>query len=338
MSTQDLEAALSAADSSFLHRRLYELTSHNVQFNEKTLPSTATKYLHVFCDHSISTLKRRWVGLALHKMIARSDSVVKHLKSGTREFTRLGEVILRPSEQEETKIVAGFIIRQALAAGVTFVSFWPSEKVPNNNPFFPDEGGDRWMGAFQNFLDTLEELKMTEPTTDPAILYPWALSASDGYNWNNTDAEVPVVVIQNNLLTIIAPDLAMRNLDFIDIPLHHIRSARPQKSDPYDSQARTVQHEPWGLVLDLEANPWTFHVNVSERTGRKFTISFSNCKEAEQCGLCITERSSPVVRPRMSSSQGILGVGPARHDGCRHPVGDAGSIQPALTEAHSLQG
>lgn len=145
MSAQQLDQILSAKDNNASHRRLSELISSNNCFTGENLPETATKYLRAFGDNRNSVQKRRWLGLALRKMIDTSPTVVNYLKKSPHEVPRLGQVILRGTEQAETKIVAGIIIRQLLIHGLAFRSCWPSDKVPNSIPLFPEDDGEQWL-------------------------------------------------------------------------------------------------------------------------------------------------------------------------------------------------
>jgi hypothetical protein len=287
MSAHQFDAALVKHDGDALFRHIYDLTAYSEHCSGSSLPITAADYLRAFCNGSSPAIRRRWIGVALRKMVRTSTDVVRHLNTLRHDLTQLGQVILGSTELEETRILAGTIIREALEQGITFSQFWPSDKVPNNAPNFPQDFKG-WMGQFQKFLDTLGDLAMTNMATDPAILFPVSLIASDGFKWHSDDGGI-IAIIQSGVLTIVTPIVSTQDLTFVDIPLHHIQSVQTRKSTLHDSQARGTNHEPWDLIMSLRPSSWTYRVNTSEHMGNKFTILFVNAKTAEECRTCITE-------------------------------------------------
>jgi hypothetical protein len=287
MSAHQFDAALAKHDGDALFRHIYDLTAHSAQCSGLTLPITAANYLRAFCNVSSPAIRRRWIGVALRKMVRTSKDVVEHLKTLHHDLTQLGQVILGSTELEETRILAGAIIREALQQGIEFPQFWPSDKVPKNVPNFPEKARG-WMSQFQKFLDTLGDLVMMDMAIDPAILFPVSLIASDGFKWHSDDVGI-IAIIQSGVLTIVTPDVSTPDLSFVDIPLHHIQSVHTRKSILHDSQARGTKHEPWDLIMSLRPSSWTYRVNTSEHMGNEFTILFVNAKTAEECRTCIME-------------------------------------------------
>jgi hypothetical protein len=300
MSAGDLDAALAAPDNVVGCRQFYQLTLPDQQFNKSTLSTTASAYLVEFCNSTLSVTRRRWVGLVLRRIIGQSARSL-----ADDELAHIGQVILSSTEGEETRIVAGLIIREGLSQGISYASFWPSAMVPDSVPFFPNHDGSEWMKKFQDFLDAFVDLKISGPSTDPAILYLVSFTASDGYKWREADTAVPIVLVQNDTLTIIASDVDMRIFDFVDIPLDHIRGTRLQKATLHDSQARKITHEPWSLVLSLKPGAWTYLLNDQPRTGDEFTVLLAQSQDATELNNCLHETSSSisVARPRMANSQ-----------------------------------
>ncbi|KAF2242773.1 hypothetical protein BU26DRAFT_555433 [Trematosphaeria pertusa] len=299
MSARDFDAALSAPDNDATHKRLQQLACAN-STSGATLPATAEAYLRAFCAGASSLTRRRWVGLGLRKMIDKSGVVVAHMKTLTQELPRLGQVILHNTEAEETKIVAALVIRQGLESGIDFARFWPSRKVQDNAPIFPKTAGPRWMHQFQEFLDVLNDLVVANPITDPAVLYPVSLLASDGYKWR--DDVISIVLMQSELVTVVIPDSSVHDISFMDIPLHHIHNVTSQRSKLHDSQGIGTKLEPWEVVLTLMPGQWTYRLDSSEREGRFLTIMFAKKDDAVECKNCIESflpQSSP---PRIQSS------------------------------------
>jgi hypothetical protein len=311
MSAHQFDAALAKHDGDALFRQIYELTVRNEQCSGSTLPTTAADYLRAFCDDSSPTIRRRWIGVALRRMIRTSTDVVGHLVTRRHDLTQLGQVIQGGTELEETRILAGAIIREAMEQGIKFSQFWPSDKVPATAANFPKESG-RWMNEFQTFLDTLAIMTMT---TDPAILFPVSLITSDGFKWHS-EGDGIVAILQSGVFTFIIPDVSTQDLTFVDIPLHHIQSVHTRKSTLHDSQAQGTEHEPWDLIMCLRPSSWTYRVNASEHKGNEFTILFVNAKDAEECRVCIMESVNLESKgSRMSVSQALfLGPGEAWSD------------------------
>lgn len=318
MSAQELDAALSAPDDNASYSRLSALISRDVHFTGDSLPATALRYLHVFCDNAVAPAKRRYVGIVLSKLLDTSTGVVDSLKTHAKELSQLGQIILQENELEESKIVAGFLIRQALRHGIDFASCWPSEKVPNTMAYFPEEDGHKWIQSFQEFLDTLAELKLMASGSDSAVLYPVSMLASDGFKWPDAGLAPPVALVQDSRLTIITTDPAMQGLGFVDIPLNHVHHTRLKKSTLYDSQERETDLEPWDVVISLSADTRTYSVNASDHMADEISIMFPKQRDAKECEACIAE-SRTLRSPRPESSSKLLTPGASNaDDGIRH--------------------
>ncbi|KAF2655371.1 hypothetical protein K491DRAFT_630243 [Lophiostoma macrostomum CBS 122681] len=320
MPAEELESVLSKSDSTTLHERLSKFVSNNESFTADNLAAVAGQYLHAFCDHQRSATDRRWIGLALRKIIEGNPQFADEVNKGVQDVSQVGQVLLHRSEAEETRIVAGIVIREALKCGVKFASCWESDKIPNSIPHFPQDDGETWMQEFQKFLDCFDDLKMVHPNTDPAILYPIAIVARDGYKWRDSDNIIPVVLIQNGMLTVIIPDQRMRNINFVDVPLTHIDDAKLRKSSLHNSQALETDQEPWDLALTLKPGKWTYRVNVNLHWGAELTIIFKSLQDAEEAKVCIWETKNKSSRPRMSSSKGMITIPSLNGTNERAPV------------------
>ncbi|KAH7132482.1 hypothetical protein B0J11DRAFT_427358 [Dendryphion nanum] len=304
----ELDAILASNDSDISKtRNLYEIASRKTTFDPKDnlLPTTTLQYLRAFCDIHRPRLTRRWIGLALRTIIDTSPQVCEHLAKFPAELALLGTLVLRGEESEELRIIAGLVIREACAHYVPYQSFWPSEKVFNGAPNFPLEGDHDWLHAFQNFVDTCDELKLiSNPTSDPAILYPIALSASDGFRWMNTEQMAPALLIQDDIITVMTLDDSLQSFDFIDILGRNIVATSSRKSALHDSQAREkIKNEPWDLIITLNPDPWTFHINLSEHFGTELIMMFKSKGDMTECQSCFNELVSPSRGPRMLSDQ-----------------------------------
>ncbi len=317
MTSQAFEAVLSELDSNASRARLHELICTQ-SFTKLVTSTIAGDYLQAFCDTTSSHIRRRWIGIALARMIEGSLDAVEYLKGKHQELTGLGNIILSGTEREETKIVAGIIIRQALQQGIKYSHFWGTEKVQNSAPNFPSNFSPRWMNEFQSFLDTLGDLALLQPAADPSILYAISVTASDGFKWRDSTEELLVVIVQAGLLTIVALGSSLEEVQFMDIPVAHIVSMRTQRSSLYDSQARSMDHEPWDLILALEAMAWTYRLNTSSHEGDEVTLLFEHSQDAKELESCIKEHrkekgSSAIapnkIHPGMSASSPIH-VGP----------------------------
>ncbi|KAF1845849.1 uncharacterized protein K460DRAFT_116217 [Cucurbitaria berberidis CBS 394.84] len=341
MTSQALEAALSELDNDASHLRLSELIAAR-KFDGPTLPAIAELFLRAFCDIASSSTRRRWVGIALARMIDASLDVVDHLKQLRQESQRLGTIILSNTELEETRIVAGIIIRQGLEKGIEYSNFWVSDKVMNSAPNFPKAPGPRWMAEFQSFLDTLGDLALANPNTDPSIIYPISLLASDGFKWRESNDGFPIALIQAGMLTVVAPDGLLRDIQFVDIPISHVCRMDTRRSTLHDSQAQSTGHEPWDLVLILKAEPWSYRLDASLRAGTEVTLLFQHSADAKEWEKCIMEHQKgetdtttympPAAHPLMSSSSPIdLRPSPSpTTDGIMHQDG-----QKITTQSHS---
>jgi hypothetical protein len=309
MSTADLEAALAAPGDSDAQHCRSKLVSQYLASRDHAPKDTATSYLQAFCDLRVPAMSRRWFGLLLRKLLYDSSDIADHFNTSKLQkpnktakspnpsatpISQLGHIIVYGDELEETKIVAGLIIRQLLHDGIEFSKCWPSEKVANSAPDFPMFDGLGWMAAFQNYLDILLDLRLMESpfdsAEDAAILYPLCVLTDDGFRWRDPEPSVPVAIVEDNRLTLITTDISMTHLNFLDIPLSHILCIDKRKSDLHDSQKRANTHEPWDLVLLLKPIPSTYFLNGAPRTGKEVVIAFQHRKDAAECETSINER------------------------------------------------
>jgi hypothetical protein len=288
MASTNFATALQDPDNNASNLRLHQLILAK-DYSSDALPSVAEDYLHAFLNTTFSHLRRRWLGIALAGMMDASPEVVEHLKAKDQPLQGLGDVILSNTEREETKIIAGFIMRQALELHVEFASFWTSDKVKNSALNFPEARHSKWMSSFQSFLDTLGDLALANPITDPCLLYPVSLVASDGFQWVATDNGMPITTIEHESLTILLPDLALRAVQFLDVPVAHIQSTTTRRAALHDSQSRTTSHTPCDLVLTLKPDSWGYRLNASIRAATELSILFQHSADAIECQSVIKE-------------------------------------------------
>jgi hypothetical protein len=283
------EAALKEPDHNASNAQLQKLIAA-ADYSGHTLPTVAQDYLRAFCNTNLSHTRRRWIGIALARMLGASPEVVNHFGAVEQQLQGLGDVILSTTEREETRIVAGIIVQQALEHHVEFASFWTSDKVRNSAPNFPQVSGPKWMREFQSFLDTLGDLALANPTTDPSIVYPVSVVASDLFQWASADKGTAVAIVQYDVLTILLPDASLREVQFLDVPVAHIHSTSTWPSAPlYDSQSRQMSHEPWDLTLTLRPASWTHFLNASKRTATELVVLFAQSADAQDCETSIRE-------------------------------------------------
>ncbi|KAF1829767.1 hypothetical protein BDW02DRAFT_573689 [Decorospora gaudefroyi] len=302
MTAPTFETALSKPDCDASHAELCTLIATR-DSRAPTLPKVAQSYLQAFYDTTQSVVRRRWVGIALAGMMDHSPTVGAHLRQLGEELQQLGDIILSSTDHEETKIVAGIIVRQGLDQGIAYGSFWKSEKVRNSTPNFPDKPDPRWMSKFQTFLDTLGELALTNPVIEPSIIYPISLVASDGFRWRDPSSGLPVAILQAGVLTIVAPDKDLAEVQFVDLPVSHIQCIRSEPSKLHDSQAQQTTYEPWDLTLILEAKPWTYRLNSAQRTATNMSLVFEHSSDATEWKSCIEEHQNmQKVHPNISRS------------------------------------
>jgi hypothetical protein len=280
--------ALTESDNNALHSRLHKLIAAG-DYSGDALPSIAQDYLRAFCNTQLSYLRRRWIGIALAGMMNASIEVVEHLRVVEQQLQALGNIILSNTEREETKVVAGFVMRQALLQHVDFSSFWTSDNVKNSALNFPKAADPNWMGKFQSFLDTLCDLALANPITDPFVGYPVSVVASDVFHWAAVDDGVPIAIIENELLTILMPDASMRAIQSLDVPVAHIQSTKTRHASLHDSQSRSTKHEACELVLMLNKSSWGYRLNASTCTGTELIILFKQSEDAKECELVIRE-------------------------------------------------
>jgi hypothetical protein len=280
--------ALKDPDDNASNLRLHQLILAR-DYNSDRLPSVAEDYLHAFLNTTLSHLRRRWLGIVLVGMMDASPEVVEHLKTEEQPLQGLGDIILSRTEREETKIIAGFVMRQALELHIEFASFWTSDKVKSSAPNFPQITHPKWMSNFQSFLDTLSELALANSTTDPCLLYPVSLVASDGFQWVAADNGMPITIIEQDLLTVLLPDLALRAVQFLDVPIAHIQSTKTRQAPLHDSQSRIVDHAPCELILTLKPGSSGYRLNASTRAATELSILFAQSSDAIECESVIEE-------------------------------------------------
>ncbi|KAF2134168.1 hypothetical protein P153DRAFT_363152 [Dothidotthia symphoricarpi CBS 119687] len=202
-------------------------------------------------------------------------------------------------------------MKQGMEHGIEYSSFWGSDKVKDSAPNFPKKTDRDWMGRFQRFLDTLGDLALANLNTDAYVIYPVSIVASDNFRWSHWEEGVPIAVLQNELLTIIAPDKTFRKITFVDIPFSHIHSTRTHQSDLADSQSQVVQRAAWDIVLMLDYGLWTYSVNTSKRKGTELRLTFQDQVDAIDVERAINEFKQsnvsglghpPRARPMISRS------------------------------------
>jgi hypothetical protein len=288
MAGSNFATALQDPDNNASNSQLHQLILAK-DYSRDALPSVAEDYLHAFLDTTFSHLRRRWLGIALAGMMDASPEVVEHLKTKVQPLQGLGDIILSNTEREATKIIAGFVVRQALELHIEFASFWTSDKVKNSAPDFPEAPHSKWMSNFQSFLDTLGDLALAKPITDPCLLYPVSLVASDGFQWVATDNGMPITIIEQESLTVLLPDLTLRTVQCLDVPVAHIQSTKTRQAPLHDSQSRTTNHAPCDLVLTLKPGSWGYRLNESTRAATEFSILFAQSSDAIECESAIKE-------------------------------------------------
>lgn len=346
MTSRAFEAVLGKSDTDASQLQFFELVSAQ-KFTGPNLPTVAEKYLNVFCDVTASVVRRRWIGLAIAGMLRESIAVVARLKEARRQMQAIGSIILSDTEHEETKITAGIIMRQALAQGFEYSSFWASEKVRNSAPPFPENLETRWLAAFQSFLDALHSLALIGAETKASIIYPISIVTSDGFRWRESDEGVPIALLQAGVLTVIAPNSDLSSIQFIDISVEHICGMETKPSSLHDSQARDIHNEPWDLTLILKSQPSTYHLNRMPRTGNEVTFLFQHFGDAKEWETCIKEhpkdmadidsRSSLVMDSVDSRSTAINGLAKSRSRNARSE-GPAQQLASPLKDGESHGG
>lgn len=305
MTSREFENALKEPDNDASNLRLYELIAAGV-FSDDGLPHAAENYLRAFCSAALSHARRRWVGIALAAMLDASVEVAKHMASAERELQGMGNVILSNTEREETKIVAGIIMRQALEQHVDFKRFWASDKVRNGATTFPVDTGFEWMQSFQSFLDTLGDLLLAaNPITDPLIIYPVSVVGSDGFQWGSMERGKPIVLAQYELLTVLMPDELLKEIQFLDVPIANIQATKTRPSAPlHDSQSHAKDHEPWDLILTLKTDTNTYQLNSSKRTATELSIMCQGMRDAKEIEAAIGDlRQRQSIEAPLSDSK-----------------------------------
>ncbi|KAL5426771.1 hypothetical protein PMIN04_001708 [Paraphaeosphaeria minitans] len=295
--SQSLENALIDPDDNAACHSLHQLLIKKTIPPSPTRPATAKAYLEAFCDQSRHVIRRRWTGLLLARLLQCCLDVVRHLRRDPDDLVRIGAVVLGPNEPEETKIVAGLIIRAGISQGIKFSDFWFERKVHATATLFPTEPDAFWMKGFQDYMDTLSEILPESSSPKLVLLYPVAFTAADGYRWSPHDENLPLLLIEGQTLTIITPASALHEIEFVYIPFRSIKNVRCKPSSPYDSQGGVVPAAPWAVVLEFMSNPVPYQVNCSEHSGSDFTVIMETMADAKDCARCIND----TVRPQRNS-------------------------------------
>ncbi|KAF1924377.1 uncharacterized protein M421DRAFT_424830 [Didymella exigua CBS 183.55] len=314
MSSQVFEAQLIGPDNAASQQQLAELITAGT-FTGSGLPQVAHGYLDAFCNVSNSNGHRRWTGIALAAMMRASTGVVQRLKKLTQGLSRVGAIVLDLKESEERRIVAGLIIRQGLELGINFADFWMSDKVLHSAPNFPRDPGDGWMGHFQTYLDTLSSLALANLDNEPLVLFPMALSASDGFQWTGKSA---VALLEKDVLTIVASDASLSRFIFIDLPVHRIKETGLQQDSPHESQEGRSGHKMHEVVITLRSDSRTYCLNSSDRTADEFKVSFLRHEDAHELNIGLQDARQTSARSAVSTTEADVVAKSSSPPSCTH--------------------
>ncbi|KAF2112473.1 hypothetical protein BDV96DRAFT_163180 [Lophiotrema nucula] len=331
MSVREFDEGLSADDEPALYKRLYGLACKAKDAESSaSLSIYAEQYLRSFCDNRGSDTRRRWIGVTFLRMIQAAPTVLQQLKLS---LPRVGGILLRPEEAEDIKIVAGLIIRKALAHSIPWNSCWPSGKGPDNFVDFPRGEVDKWMQRYQEFLDSLAKLHPTSSAADPAILYAVALIASDGYKMSHSTHIL--VLIQNGAIICTTTNQSIQELDFVDIPLRNVKGIELKPATLYDSQSRGTKHEAYNVVFKLSANTWTYQVNTVDKAGAELAMLFATREDAQECMNCVQEAIAVSKAERNVGSSQTLNISEQEdEEDIRNVMRSTLPSEPPTTEAH----
>lgn len=289
MTCSALRDALEALDDEASTSQMQKLITTD-DFSVESLVSISEDFLRAFCDRALSHTRRRWIGVSLARMLEVSPEVAQHFDAGNKQLQGLGDIMLSPLEREDTKIVAGIVMRQALQQHIEFTKFWASDKVWNSALNFPTASTAAWLQDFQTFLDTLGDLALTNSITDPAILYPVSVFAPNSFQWVNSDERGSIAIMQQDRLTLLLSDVMLRDILFLDVPVSHISSIKARPSGPLpDSQSRITDHEPWDLIVSLKNESCTYLLNTSKRKAKELTLLFGRSEDARECENALRE-------------------------------------------------
>ncbi|KAL1595645.1 hypothetical protein SLS60_009334 [Paraconiothyrium brasiliense] len=293
-----LENALIDPDDNAACHALHALLSTEISTQSPALPATAKAFLGAFCDEAASVIRRRWTGLVLARLLESCPGVARHLRRDPEDLVRIGAVILGLNEAEETKIVAGLIIRAGLSQGIKFSDFWSERKVHATATLFPKNADTSWMKGFQDYMDTLSALSLGNSSPQLVLLYPVALHAADGFQWSAAIGNVPIFLIENQTLTMITPASALHEINFVYIPLQSVKKVYCQPPSPYNHQGEVAPVAPWAVVLEFLSVSTSYQVNCSTHSGRSFTILMETSADAKECMRCIND----ILRPKGNPS------------------------------------
>lgn len=284
-----LENALIDPDESAACQAFQDILINERITKSSTLPATAKAYLEAFCDKSRPLMRRRWTGLVLARLLESVPDVTLHLDRDPETLARVGAVILGPDEAEETKIVAGLIVRAGVSHGINFSGFWSERKIHPTATLFPNSADTSWMRRFQDYMDALAGLSFVSSSPGLVLLYPVALLGGNEYRWSGGDENRPNLLIESQTLTIITPASSLHEIEFVYIPLRSIKNARCQLSTLYDSQDRRAMTTPWAVVLEFASDSTSYKVNCLEYSDNDFTIILEDCEDAKECVRSIQE-------------------------------------------------
>ncbi|KAH7401853.1 hypothetical protein DE146DRAFT_610819 [Phaeosphaeria sp. MPI-PUGE-AT-0046c] len=295
MTCTALRNALEAPDNDVSTSQMRKLITAG-DYSGESLASISEDFLRAFCDSNLSHTRRRWIGVALARMLDMSPEVAQRFNAMDQQLQGLGEIILSSTEREETKIVAGIVVQQALQQHIEFAKFWASDKVRNSAPNFPVASTAAWLQNFQSFLDTLSDLALSNPLTDPVILYPVSVLAPNSFQWVNSNERGSIAIVQQDRLTLLLIDTMLRDIQFLDVPVSHISSVKARASGSLpDSQSRGTTHEPWDLIVTLKNESWTYLLNTSKRKAKALTLMFGRSEDAIECENTLRELQSNEV-------------------------------------------
>lgn len=280
MSAHDFTAALEAPESHGSLQQLQLLASQTPSLSTSLL-DTATACFHAFCTTTHSSTKRTWIGVSLRNMIQVSPQVLKRLASLSPGLSRIGDIILSPSETEDTRIVAGLIIRECLSHNVnsiTLQNFWGNNAILTLATVFPQKASSQWIKEFQSFVKVLHELLLQDETTLPNVHSPLSFATTKtGHRHGKTS---PTLFVADGLLALVDLGADLRDVQLVEIPLKHIVSVSEQPSRRQSEQDLLGISEAWNVVLELRPGDWTYQINLAEYSETHMTIMFTKKIEA----------------------------------------------------------
>lgn len=271
MPSHPFEAALSQPESDVPHAQLVTLLSDG-DFSDSDLATIAENYLIAFCNPNRSTVRRRWIGITLTRMLEKSDCVARTLRL-SEPLKNLGAIITSHEEQGVVKIIAGLIMRQGLKQNIEYHRFWPTEKPANSALRFPQRSGPEWMRDFHAFLDSFGEPTVTDVNNKTYIGYIASIVTSDGFARGGPGNDISAAILETGMLTIVVSDAHLETCHFVDIPVSHIISTRSE---------RPMVCESCSVILSLKSEPWAYYLNSAQRTATEISLVFKQSENAVQ--------------------------------------------------------